>query len=153
MLPSSAQIIVDGLSGLTIRGAIHMPNGMLALVFENDKVLAISDKAYLLHDEPAQQVIASARKRLAEADAELITLGASLGQPSIKEQAKKMRDAAEVADIIHARQSNTNRKSVDRIIGEDSPAFLDGPIVGLNQSDTQIRARTEAAAREVPDIR
>ena len=62
------------------------------------------------------------------------------------------RDEAEVASVLKSR-TNGARKVINHVIGTDEPAFLDGPIVGLNQSDTQIRARTEAIAREVPDIR
>lgn len=154
MQPSTPSVIVGHLAGSRLRGAITLDNGMLGLVFEDDRVLVINGTAYLAHQAVSSDVLTSARKRLGEAAAELETLtGAIKSEASVLDEATKMRDQ----QSLRALRNGECRRSVGRTIGEnDEPPFLGADLLadqGITaHSETEYRARTEQIQREVPEV-
>lgn len=153
MQPSTPSVIVGHLAGSRLRGAVTLDNGMLGLVFEDDRVLVINGTAYLAHQTVGNDVLASARKRLSEAAAELETLtGAIKVSATVLDEATKMRDQ----QSLRALRNGECRRSVGRTIGNDEPAFLGSDLLadqGITaHSETEYRARTEQIQREVPEV-
>jgi hypothetical protein len=140
-----------------LRGAVVLDNGMLGLLFEDDRILAVSDTAYLMHDEASANVIASVRKRLTEAAAELETLSAGVIGPhagaDVLTEATRMRDEQSLRGL----RNGENRKVVGRTLGEDAELpFLDGSLLAdqgiVLHTETEKRARTEALERQTPEV-
>lgn len=142
------------LAGLRLRGAVTLDNGMLALVFENEQVLVVSDAAYLAHEEESSIVLASARKRLSEAAAELETLSAGVRVGAdVLTEATRLRDE----QSLRAVRNGECRRTVGRTLGEYAELpFLSGELLADQgqtlHTEVEKRARTESLAREIPEV-
>ena len=156
MRPSTPSVIVEGLAGRMLRGAVMLDNGMLGLLFEDDRILAVSDTAYLMHDEASANVIASVRKRLTEAAAELETLSAGVAAPhnnDVLHEATRMRDEQSLRGL----RNGENRKNVSRTLDDCAELpFLAGDLLADQghtlHTEVEKRARTEQLAREIPEV-
>jgi len=134
-----------------------LDNGMLGLLFEDDRILAVSDTAYLMHDEASANVIASVRKRLTEAAAELETISPSVNvgphDADVIHEATRLRDEQSLRAVRHGE----NRKVVGRTLGEDAELpFLEGDLLAdqgiVLHTEVEKRARTEALERQTPEV-
>jgi hypothetical protein len=133
-----------------------LDNGMLGLLFEDDRILAVSDTAYLMHDEASANVIASVRKRLTEAAAELETLSAGVAAPhnnDVLHEATRMRDEQSLRGL----RNGENRKNVSRTLDDCAELpFLAGDLLADQghtlHTEVEKRARTEQLAREIPEV-
>lgn len=157
MRPSTPSVIVEGLAGRMLRGAVMLDNGMLGLLFEDDRILAVSDTAYLMHDEASANVITSVRKRLTEAAAELETLSAGVIAPhagaDVLTEATRMRDEQSLRGL----RTGENRKSAPRMLDDCAELpFLAGDLLADQghtlHTEVEKRARTEQLAREIPEV-
>jgi hypothetical protein len=134
-----------------------LDNGMLGLLFEDDRILAVSDTAYLMHDEASANVIASVRKRLTEAAAELETLSPGVVAPpadaDVLHEATRMRDEQSLRGL----RNGENRKNVPRMLDDCAELpFLAGDLLADQghtlHTEVEKRARTEQLAREIPEV-
>ncbi|MBN2840372.1 MAG: hypothetical protein JXP37_05405 [Coriobacteriia bacterium] len=157
MRPSTPSVIVEGLAGRMLRGAVMLDNGMLGLLFEDDRILAVSDTAYLMHDEASANVIASVRKRLTEAAAELETLSVGVVAPhaesDVLTEATRMRDE----QSLRGMRNGENRSKVTRTLDDCAELpFLAGDLLADQghtlHTEVEKRARTEALKREIPEV-
>lgn len=158
MRPSTPSVINEALAGRMLRGAVLLDNGMLGLVFEDDRILVVADTAYLMHDEASTNVLTSARKRLTEAAAELETLsagvsGGSSGSASVLTEANRLRNEQSFRGL----RNGANRKNVTRTL-DDCPElpFAAGSLLADQgqtlHTEVERRARTEQLQRGIPEV-
>lgn len=150
MIPADTDILVERLADVPLRGAVRTPTGEIALVFDSGWVLALTGTAYLLSEDESIDMLVTAAKRLARVNAELYSLQNLTGPAPAERLAARRASTQRERDI----NGVTNRRRVDMTDIDDVPdaPFLSGQIIGTGMSDVEARARTEAAARNVPDV-
>lgn len=152
MMPADQSSIVEALSGSVLLGCVSttLGPGGLALVFDDGRALLIQ-RSWLLSEDETAEAVSMTVKRLSRQGSELYTVAALLdtmedAASDARSEADRLRKEEEIRGL------SERRRSVGRI-GEEPPVFGDGmDIIGTGATSQEARARTEALARETPDV-